>query len=477
MYSACLTNQIFSPQYIVCLPRADNIYSAVAYDFACGACRGRGGADGALFAEVGAPCVGDAVAVIGVGCAVAVGGADDALADVHGGQVGQGGPYARRHPGDERAGETGAVAVHDAAVGWVDDARPRTHGAHLGFHAPVAARTARRERSDVPISVRHRPYGEDAVGIGGRGEVMPRLVALVACRHAHEHAFACGGLRGAGATHAHAVHQGVGVVPRGVVEPRVAQRDAGDIHPEAVSRLQCRDKVVPLFGALCAVFLRAHEVIVCLRCGAQIVRAAACYQPEAYGAVAAGGAVDAVAVVGEIICAEPPRSIKNLTKRMLSEAAHGVVLESAVYDRHHDVLPAETRLVEGRKVVLRELDIGLTEGVIGGRFGDMRLLSQAARGGVVTRLFNGFYKRTCAYRLRLPVFAADCRPVEPAAGVQHLAPECAQAVRIRGGNGVVERVGRDAPSRALFDGTRREGGGRTAALVGERDEENAQQYV
>ena len=41
-----------------------------------------------FFAYVGEPCVGDAVAVVGIGGVVAVGGADDTLAYLHGVKVG-----------------------------------------------------------------------------------------------------------------------------------------------------------------------------------------------------------------------------------------------------------------------------------------------------------------------------------------------------------------------------------------------------
>ena len=96
MYDDSRLKRYSSAQGVVALCAAQDVEGTVAVDLLAGC--GVGAADRSgrvmrvgevgFFAYVGEPCVGDAVAVVVVWCVVAVGGADDTSAYLHGVKVG-----------------------------------------------------------------------------------------------------------------------------------------------------------------------------------------------------------------------------------------------------------------------------------------------------------------------------------------------------------------------------------------------------
>ena len=122
---------------------------------------------------VGVDEIGDAVSVMSVGIAVVSACALHSVNHLHGRFVGEELPEAGHHAGEDRSREGGAVGgIH--LVGGSHHDGLRADGQPVGLDTPVVGRSVGGEVGNLVVAP-DSPYCEDAVGIGGTGDVFPLL--------------------------------------------------------------------------------------------------------------------------------------------------------------------------------------------------------------------------------------------------------------------------------------------------------------
>ncbi len=322
--------------------------------------------------ERGGVGVEDAPAEVVVGIRGAAGRRAHRLAHLQRRQRGHARQHQRRHAGGQRARERrarrGGVAGRRAGLGHVV---ARTQGAHVGLDPAVVGRTRRREGGQR-AAAGDRAGRDHAVAIGGRHQVVPAGVALVAGRVADDDALAHGQIGGDGAGGRVAVQVG----EREPVD--VAQRTGHDVHAVGVQPLDARHPVVLLGGH----FLRSVLGLAQYQRGAiggphVVARSVAGDRRHGLGAVVvlagriAGLVLDHAVVVHEVPAGQHRQRRQAFVRRAEARIEHA----------DDDALAVEAGVVQGGHVDLHQVgqvapvvDRPLrVERAVGGRRGSRRL--------------------------------------------------------------------------------------------------------